>query len=181
MAKGKKENGQEAQGKHPGGRPTAFKPEYCRQAEKLCRLGATDKELADFFGVVEQTINNWKDIPEFLESLKKGKDLSDANVADRLYKRAMGYSHRAVKIFNDNGEPMRVDYIEHYPPDTTAAIFWLKNRQPKKWRDKIEQGFTNGEGEDVSPITIFQLPDNGRTKDNSAARGVSNESPQQSG
>lgn len=181
MANGKKEITKK-EGKHPGGRPTAFKPEYCKQVEKLCRLGATDKEIADFFGVTEQTVNNWKEShPQFFESLKKGKALSDANVADRLYKRAMGYSHRAVKIFNDNGEPMRVDYIEHYPPDTTACIFWLKNRQPKKWRDKIEQGFTNADGEDINPITIFQIPDNGRDKDNKAAGGVSNEGPQQSG
>lgn len=182
MAKGKRmtENAQSA--KHPGGRPSAFKPEYCRQAEKLCRLGATDKEMADFFGVVESTINKWKiDYPQFSESLKKGKEMSDANVADRLFKRAMGYSHKAVKIFNDEGHPMVVPYTEHYPPDTTACIFWLKNRQPKKWRDKVEQGFTNGEGEDVNPITIFQLPDNGRNKNNSAAGGVPNEGPQQSG
>lgn len=133
-----------------GGRPTEYKDEYCDQVEKLCKLGATDKELADFFEVTEQTINNWKIYyPEFFESIKKGKTLADANVADRLYQRAMGYTHEAVKIFPSGGEiedkegnkvkgALIVPYQEHYPPDTVAAIFWLKNRQKDKWRDKQE-------------------------------------------
>jgi len=159
------------------GRPTDYKKEYCEQAEKLCKLGATDAEVAEFFGVTETTINNWKKShPEFFESLKKGKILADANVAERLYSRAMGYSHDAEKIFNSDGIIIRAEYIEHYPPDTTAAIFWLKNRQPKKWRDKIEQGFTNTDGEDViPPVVQYQIPNNGRerSKDNKATKGVS--------
>lgn len=155
------------------GRPAQFKPEYCEQAEKLCKLGATDKEIADFFGVSETSINNWKlRYSEFVESLKRGKMIADANVVDKLFNRAMGYSHESEKIFNNEGMITRAPFIEHYPPDVTACIFWLKNRQPKKWRDKIEQGFTNGDGEDVNPVTIFQLPDNGRSKDNQTAGRV---------
>ena len=102
-------------------------------------MGATDEEIADFFEVSVATINNWKkEHPEFLESIKKGKLLADANVANRLYERAMGYEHEEEKIFQFNGSIMRVDTVRHYPPDTTAAIFWLKNRQSKKWRDKHE-------------------------------------------
>jgi hypothetical protein len=121
------------------GRPTDYKPAYNPQAEKLCKLGATDKELANFFEVNEATINRWKkDHPSFCESIKKGKTIADAEVADKLFKRATGYSHRAVKIFNDQGSALEVPYTEHYPPDTVAAIFWLKNRQKDKWRDKQE-------------------------------------------
>src|ERR1051325_6581857 len=87
------------------GRPTEYKPEYCVQVEKLCKLGATDKELADFFDVTEQTINNWKsEHDEFFESIKRGKVLADAEVANKLYHRAIGYSHDAVKIFPDGGK-----------------------------------------------------------------------------
>lgn len=61
-------------------------------------------------------------------------------VSKRLYSRALGYSHKATKIFLRAGdsEPTLVEYTEHYPPDTTACIFWLKNRQPRKWRDRQE-------------------------------------------
>ena len=133
------------------GRPTKYNEAYNAQAEKLCKLGATDKELADFFEVAESTINEWKLAhPEFSESIKKGKTLADAEVADRLYQRAMGYSHEAVKIFpngekdeDGNKQPLIVPYTEHYPPDSVAAIFWLKNRKPERWREKIEAVNTN--------------------------------------
>jgi len=119
------------------GRPSAYKSEYIEQAKKLCLLGATDKEMADFFGVAESTFNLWKkEHKEFSESLKEGKTIADANVAKSLYHRALGYSHPEDKIFNDNGEPLVVPTIKYYPPDTTAAIFWLKNRKPGEWRDK---------------------------------------------
>lgn len=121
------------------GRPTLYRPVYDEQAEKLCKLGATDKELADFFDVTEQTINNWKgEFPAFFESIKRGKVEADANVADRLYQRAMGYSHPDVHVSNYQGEVTLTDLIKHYPPDPTAAIFWLKNRQSAKWRDKTD-------------------------------------------
>lgn len=124
-----------------GGRPTKYDPAICETVKKLCLLGATDKEMADILGVCEQTFNSWKgQHPEFLEALKEGKGVADANVAHRLYQRAMGYSHPAVKIVADakSGAEVQVPYIEHYPPDTTACIFWLKNRQKDKWRDRTE-------------------------------------------
>ncbi|EAX47547.1 conserved hypothetical protein [Thermosinus carboxydivorans Nor1] len=138
------------------GRPTEYKAEYAEQAYKLCLLGATDKEIADFFGVNEKTLNNWKQKhPDFLQSLKEGKEEADAKVAKSLYHRALGYSHEAVKIMQYEGEVIQVPYIEHYPPDTTACIFWLKNRQPKLWRDKVEQEIT---GPDGGPIGVVVLP-----------------------
>lgn len=123
-----------------GGRPSKYKPELPEQAAKLCRLGATDRELAEFFGVSESTLNLWKsEHPEFSESLKRGKAESDARVEQSLYRRALGYSHDAVKILmTKDGDVYREEYVEHYPPDTVACIFWLKNRQPEHWRDKFD-------------------------------------------
>ena len=121
------------------GRPSKYKAEFAEQARKLCLLGATDAEMADFFGVTEQTVNAWKAAhPAFLESITRGKLMADADVAEKLYERAMGYSHPAVKIFNNQGVELVVPYTEHYPPDTQAASLWLRNRQSKKWRDKQE-------------------------------------------
>lgn len=121
------------------GRPTLYRDEYPEQARKLCLLGATDSELSDFFCVNVDTIQEWKKVhPEFSDSITRGKMIADAEVAESLYKRAIGYSHEAVKIFNDQGSPLEVPYTEHYPPDTAAASLWLRNRQAKKWRDKQE-------------------------------------------
>lgn len=129
------------------GRPTKYKPEYVELAYNYCLLGATDARLAEFFNVDESTINNWKiDFPEFLESLTRGKYEADARVANSLFMKATGYEHQSVKIFNDNGTPMIVDYVERYAPDTTAAIFWLKNRQPAMWRDKQEIDHSSTDG-----------------------------------
>lgn len=124
----------------PGGRPTKFKPEFVEQARKLAELGATDREAAEFFEVDERTIHRWKhENAEFCQSLKVGKETADARVEQSLYRRALGYSHDATKIaVNAQGEVTQVPFTEHYPPDTTAAIFWLKNRKPADWRDKTD-------------------------------------------
>lgn len=132
------------------GRPTRYKAEYAEQARKLCLLGATDGELADFFRVNVATINRWKiDHKEFCESITRGKIVADAEVADRLYQRALGYSHNAVKIMAVDKTVVHEEYIEHYPPDTQAASLWLRNRQPKKWRDKQD---VEHSGKDGGPI-----------------------------
>ena len=111
----------------------------------------TLNKLADFFNVTEQTINNWKLAREgFFESLKKGKLLADAKVASALYHRALGYEHEEDKIFQFEGEPVIVPTIKHYPPDTTAAIFWLKNRRPSAWRDRQDINVTGDMSADVS-------------------------------
>src|SRR5215472_1309580 len=123
------------------GRPSSYRQEYAEQAHKLCLLGAIDADMADFFGVSETTLNHWKQAhPKFLASLTRGKAYADANVAERLYQRALGYSHEAVKIFMPSGttEPVYAPYTEHYPPDTPAASLWLRNRQSGKWRDRVE-------------------------------------------
>lgn len=134
------------------GRPTKFKAEYVEQARKLCELGFTDVELAKFFEVSEVTLNAWKSKhPEFLKSLKVGKEEADTRVERSLYHRAIGYSHTEDKIFNDGGEPLIVPTIKHYPPDTTAAIFWLKNRKTAEWRDKQDVEHTGEVNMNVSP------------------------------
>jgi hypothetical protein len=125
--------------KHPGGRPNKFKPEYIEQAIKLCQFGHTDPELAEFFEVHLQTINNWKrKYPEFLDALKAGKEVADQRVERSLYARAVGYNYEAVKIFMPAGrsKPVYAPYTEHVPPDVTAGIYWTKNRMPERWRDQ---------------------------------------------
>lgn len=124
----------------PVGRPSSYDPKYAAQARKICMLlGATDEQLAEVFGVSVATIYNWKlDYPEFLEAIKEGKVSADAEVAVSLHHRATGYSHPEVDIKVVEGQIVQTVITKHYPPDTGAAMAWLKNRQPKVWRDRQE-------------------------------------------
>jgi hypothetical protein len=125
----------------PSGRPSSYREDMPKRAYRLCLLGLTDEELGISFGVVEETINAWKrEHEEFSASIERGREAADGNVGERLYMRALGYSHKAVKIFLRPGDdkPTYAEYIQHYPPDTAAASLWLRNRQGKRWRDKQE-------------------------------------------
>ena len=118
-------------------RPTDYRQEYAEQARKLCLLGFTDKQLAVFFGVNESTINRWKDkYPEFCTSIKSGKVIADAQVSESLFKRATGIEVTEVEVRDDGKKKVKRVTKKHIPPDPTAQIFWLKNRQPELWRDK---------------------------------------------
>lgn len=117
------------------GRPSKYKEEYAEQAYNYCLLGAIDEQLASFFDVSVTTINTWKETyPDFLASIKKGKEQADLEVTQSLKKRASGMKLKK-QVVKEGGI---VEIEDEIPPDTTAMIFWLKNRQPKIWRDKQE-------------------------------------------
>lgn len=138
------------------GRPTKFKSEFIAQAEKLCKLGATDIEVADFFNVEVRTIYRWKaENAEFCQSLKVGKQAADERVERSLFARATGYEHDDVDIRVIEGQVVQTPIRKYYPPDTTAGIFWLKNRKPADWRDKQE---LEHNGELTVNITRFGAP-----------------------
>lgn len=133
-------------------RPSSYKAEYAGQAEKLSRLGATDQELADFFEVDVRTVYRWKhDNEAFCQALKAGKDVADERVERSLYQKAIGYEQDEVKIFMPGGalEPVYAPFRAKIAPDTTAAIFWLKNRRSQQWRDVKA---TEHSGPDGAPI-----------------------------
>jgi hypothetical protein len=119
------------------GRPTLYRPEMVEQARKLAFLGATDREMAEFFEVSESTFNLWKhEHPELSESAKLGKEAADARVEQSLYRKAVGYSYDSEKVFQFGGQIVRAAVVEHVPPSDTAMIFWLKNRRRDQWRDR---------------------------------------------
>jgi hypothetical protein len=121
------------------GRPQSYKPEFDELAYRMALLGLTDEEMAQFFGVNPDTIYAWdRDHPGFSESRARGKLPADGEVAVKLHQRAMGYEHEDVHISSYEGNVTMTPIIKHYPPDTQAAQWWLKNRQPKKWKDKVE-------------------------------------------
>jgi hypothetical protein len=121
----------------------------------MCLLGYKDEELADFFEVNRDTIYEWKKVhPEFSEALKNSKELADGNVAHRLYNRAMGYETEEVDVRVINGEIVQTVIKKQIPPDPTSMIFWLKNRQRGKWRDKVDTEHTGTVGVEEIKRTI---------------------------
>jgi len=135
---------------NPGGSPpTKYKPEFAKQAFKLCLLGATDIELAAFFEVSVRTIDQWKlEHKEFTAALKTGKHEADSKVAHKLYERAIGYTSNEVTVQSPNKKKV---VTKEVAPDVTAQIFWLKNRQKENWRDKHSYEF------DYEKLTDEQL------------------------
>lgn len=122
-----------------------FTPSAQKVMEKLYKKGWTDVEVADFLEITEKTITNWKKkYLEFFNKVYDWKDQADRRVERALYERAIGYSHTEQKLMNvsqgsGNGSVVeRHDTIKHYPPDTSACEFWLKNRRGKYWKEKQE-------------------------------------------
>lgn len=128
-------------------RPSKFKPVFIEQAEKLCKLGATDMEIADFFEVDVRTLYRWKaENDTFCQALKAGKEEADDRVERSLYARANGYEHDEVDIRVVANAIVQTPIRKHYPPDTTAAIFWLKNRRAAEWRELKAMEVTGADG-----------------------------------
>lgn len=122
----------------PGpGRNSLYREDYADQAFKLCLLGATDEELADFFGVVVATIYNWKnEHTAFLEATIAGKTKADAEVAHSLYRSATGHELTAEKLVKkDDGSYEAIRYKRYVPGDPGAAFKWLANRRRENWAD----------------------------------------------
>lgn len=122
------------------GRPSPYKEEMNKLAYQFCLLGATNEKLAELLGVSLATIGLWiQTKPAFSDAIKAGREIADAEIAEATFHRAKGYSHKATKFqLHRDGTWKSIEYTEHFPPDTTAAKFWLMNRQPEKWREKLD-------------------------------------------
>jgi len=139
----------------PAGRPSKYQPDYPQQARRLTLLGLTDEEMATFFEVDVRTIYNWdNEHPEFFQARARGKAHADGRVAEKLYHRALGYNHPEVHITAFQGEVIITPITKHYPPDTQAASWWLKNRQPTKWRDRQEH--TGADGGPLATEVVYR-------------------------
>lgn len=105
--------------------------------EGWARDGLTDEQIASNMGISTATLYNWKSKHvEILEALKRGKEVVDIQVENALLKRALGYEYTEETVeIGPTGKRIK-QTVKQVVPDTTAQIFWLKNRQPEKWRDK---------------------------------------------
>jgi len=149
--KSDKKTTQKAQApKKPVGRPSKKCAIDLKSLFRMAAAGLTDSQMAQVIGISRASLSEYKKDPAFHEVLKKGKAISDARVVRSLFERATGYEHEAEEIKVIGADVVRVPTIKHYPPDPTAIIFWLKNRDPENWRDKHE--FT---GEDGGPLVVI--------------------------
>lgn len=144
-----------AKGNKGGGRKTVYKKEYAALAFNYCLLGAIDQDLAQFFGVSEKTIENWKNRHvEFSTALREGKMQANARVARALFHRCIGYEHEEVHVSTYQGQTIQTPLTKHYPPDPKAIEFWMINRTKNlpehlRWKQKIDH--EHG-GKDGNPI-----------------------------
>ena len=130
----------------PAGRPYKLTGPLQAKMRMLYLKGFTDAQVADFLNISEVTITNWKKkFPELFTSLKDWKRQSNDIVELSLYEKAIGYTTRTTKyeykINPETGEEEEIEIINEteIPPDTTACIYWTKNRDPKNWREKPEE------------------------------------------
>lgn len=119
-----------------------LEPEGLLKIEGWARDGLTDEQIANNIGISVSCLNNWKNkYVEILESLKRGKEVIDRQVENALLKRALGYEYaETTREYIPELDEMKTTkkVTKQVAPDTTAQIFWLKNRKPDKWRDKQE-------------------------------------------
>lgn len=148
------------------GRPTDWKPEYDAQAAKLCELGATNKDLAEFFNVTEKTIENWQvRIESFAVASRVGKVHADEKVKVSAYKLAKGYTYveqQAIKVkTGPHSEEVKIVEVEkHVPPNAMMQAKWLAVRGNKEFAEKTQiehSGEVKNTALDVTALTKVQL------------------------
>ena len=151
-----------------------LEPEGLLLLESWARDGLTDEQIAHNMGISRKTLAEWKKkYGDISDTLKKGKDVVDIQVENALLKKALGMKEtvkKAIKVrevkYNDGKRVSEKEHIEYVdeevfvPPDTTAQIFWLKNRKPDKWRDKVENVNTS---DDYKVININICSTKGKT------------------
>jgi hypothetical protein len=122
------------------------------------RDGLTDEQISENMGVSVRTLYRWKNkYGQICQSLKKGKEAADREVENALFKKALGYDYEEVREeIKDGTVVKRIVTTKHMPGDTTAQIFWLKNRKPDFWGGGDK--FATDDNTEVQ----FYLPDNGR-------------------
>jgi hypothetical protein len=133
--------------------------------EAWCRDGLIEEQIAKNLGIGVSTLSKYKvEHIELVEALKRGKEVVDMEVENALLKRATGYSYIEYKTTtNAEGKESTSETTKEVSGDTTAQIFWLKNRKSKEWRDRKDvDSNINVTGEtsnkiDFSGFTVEEL------------------------
>ena len=126
------------------GRKSCFNEAIRATIIRLAEEGKTDEEIAEMIGVSRTTLTNWKGkYQDFSLAVREAKHMADELVEAALFSRATGYTHDEENVIvTKQGDVVPVTKKKHYPPDTQAAMFWLRNRKPADWREKNESDVT---------------------------------------
>ena len=126
-------------------RKKKYTPDWNAEAYRMALLGLTDEQLAGYFEINRATLHRYKkEFPSFAKAIEEGKTKADGKVAESLFKRAIGCTVSETKtktVIDESGIEQIVEVVEtvsEIPPDTRAAAQWLNNRQPSKWRNRVE-------------------------------------------
>lgn len=147
------------------------KYEYWLTDEGLLKLagwardGLTDEQIAHNMGIRRETLIDWKKkYPNISNTLKNSKEIVDYEVENALLKRALGYNYTETtkeRMFNEKtGEYELITTKEMHKeiaPDTTAGIFWLKNRKPEEWRDKRDVSLEGNLNNNIANLSDDEL------------------------
>lgn len=133
-----------------------LEPDGLTKLEGMARDGLTEEQIAANCGVNVKTLWDWKSkFDPICNAIKKGKEVVDYEVENALLKRALGYEYQEERVEHSDKDGYKViQTIKHVPGDTTAQIFWLKNRRPEKWRDRRETSTFN-EQEQTDAVRVF--------------------------
>ncbi len=132
-----------------------------RMIYRMRLIGIQKTRIADIMLIRHATLERWlRDYPDAQEAWDQGGEHADASVARALFKRATGYKHKIEKVFYNarENEVTRVEMEEKFAPDTSAAIFWLSNRQGKHWKNSSTRELVGKDGETLQPPTIIINP-----------------------
>lgn len=137
-------------------------PEVREVLEYMISNGATDAQIAVFYGVSRMSLHRWKtENREFFKLFKDNKKIANDNVKQALYDRAVGYDFVETKLFVDKGTIIREEVIKHIPGDVSAQRYWLNNREPDEWKEQVhntnENKNTNVPGFDLSNLSDAEL------------------------
>ena len=137
-----------------------FDESLIKRAYKLCLLGLTNAELAIAFNVTVSVISTWEEkYPAFAEALFQGRQIASANVAQSLYKRAIGFSVEVEEVRNVDKSLELVKYKKYFPPSVSAAMYWLNNRDKGRWgnvkKHEIEGNVRHEHG--IIPVNLADL------------------------
>lgn len=124
------------------GRPSLKdNPEVVNKIKQLAQEGKIDKQISEIIGIKERTLNLWKEKDwEFYACLKENKQIANEMVEASAFKRALGFENTVhTEKTTNRGDVVQVAETTYYPPDPTSIIFFLKNRDPSKWKDRREE------------------------------------------